>query len=117
MSNEIGRCVHDTNTLVSAYLFPDSKPGITLATVIKRGTLLLSVETAEELASVLRREKFNRYLSRKRREELLVATIAESEMVEVTSIVEVCRDPSDNKFLATAKEESPSFSFLGTQSY
>lgn len=102
MISEVGRCVLDTNTLVSAFLFPNSNPGIVLTTVLERGTLLMSLETAEELASVLRREKFDRYLTRKGREELLAAAICESELVEVHSIIEECRDSSDNKILATA---------------
>ncbi len=53
--------VLDTNTLVSAVLFEHSIPGQALRHVLKRGEVLVSPATLEELAEVLQREKFDRY--------------------------------------------------------
>ena len=72
------RYVFDINTLVSAYLFPDSLPGKALQHVLVEHRLLLSLEIANEAIEVLRREKFDRYLARERREELIAATIRTS---------------------------------------
>lgn len=103
MANKsLGGCVLDTNSLVSAFLFPESLPGQVLDTVLANGRLLTSLETAAELALVLRRSKFDRYLTAKRREELAAATIAASEMIEVVSSVRECRDANDDKFLELA---------------
>lgn len=103
MANESpGSCVLDTNTLISAFLFSESIPGLMLAIVLAHGRLLTSIETAEELAEVLRRPKFDRYLSRKRREELLASTINVSIMIEVVSSIQASRDPRDDKFLELA---------------
>jgi putative PIN family toxin of toxin-antitoxin system len=95
-------CVFDTNTLVSAYLFPELIPGQALAAALQHGRLLASLETVAELTQVLRRSKFDRYLSQKRREELLATTVIASDMIEVTSVVRDCPDPKDDKFLELA---------------
>ena len=52
--------VFDTNTIVSAFLFHQNTPGRALQEAIDRGELLLSIETAEELSEVLRRDKLDR---------------------------------------------------------
>lgn len=69
---------------------------------LQRGVLLTSLETVRELAEVLRRPKFDRYLTVKRREELLSAAVTASEIIEVTSVVRDCRDAGDNKYLELA---------------
>ena len=48
------RYVFDSNVLLSAAIFPNSTPGWALREAIRRGRLLLSQATAEELADVLR---------------------------------------------------------------
>ncbi len=99
MSKEAGRFVLDTNTLVSEFLFPESAPGKSLDFVLRKGQLLMSLDLATELADVLRRDKFDRYLSRKRREELIAGTIRQSHFIATTTQINACRDPKDNKVL------------------
>jgi putative PIN family toxin of toxin-antitoxin system len=96
------RYVFDTNTIVSALLFDNSNPGRALQEATDRGALLLSMEIAEELAEVLLRDKFDRYVRRKTREEFLRALIQQAIFVEVSEIIQVCRDPKDDKFLELA---------------
>lgn len=96
------RYVFDTNTIVSALLFDQSKPGRALSAAVARGTLLMSVETAHELGTVLEREKFDRYVLRATRREFLTALLEEVELVDVSERVEKSRDPDDDKFLALA---------------
>jgi putative PIN family toxin of toxin-antitoxin system len=50
----------------------------------------------------LRREKFDRFLSLGRRDELIAKTILQSEFVATSTIITDCRDPTDNKFLELA---------------
>jgi len=96
------RFVLDTNTLASAYLFPNSSPGKALDFVLGHAVLLMSLAVASEVADVLRREKFDRYLTLRRREELVASTIRDSEFIEPVSRLTDCRDPNDNKFLELA---------------
>lgn len=103
MGNEVRfRCVLDVNTLVSAYLFPDSTPGVAFKRVVVDHHLLMSLELAVEAAAVLRREKFDRYLYRDRRDALLAGTIHISEFVQTKAKVFDCRDANDNHLLELA---------------
>jgi putative PIN family toxin of toxin-antitoxin system len=96
------RYVIDANAIVSAFLFERSKPGRALQLALERGVILLSESAAAELAEVLRREKFERYVIRQKREELLKAFIQEATLVEVAERIDACRDPRDNKYLELA---------------
>ena len=94
--------VIDTNTIISAFLFNKSNPGLVLQQVLEKGILLFSTEVAEELADVLRRRKFDCYATRKIRDEFLRALIQESFFVEIIEKIQVCRDAKDDKFLELA---------------
>jgi len=96
------RVVFDTNGLVSGFLFPQSVPGQALDLVLERHLLLMSVEVAAELTEVMRREKFDRFLTRQHREEVVADTIRDSKFVATSTIITDCRDPHDNKFLELA---------------
>ena len=69
------RCVFDTNTVVSGLLFEQSKPGRALLRAFQHGEILLSQSTLEELADVLLRRKFDRYVTGSEREEFLEAFV------------------------------------------
>ena len=96
------RHVFDTNALVSALLFTGSVPGRAFFAALGRGVILVSDETAEELADVLGRSKFDRYVSAEDRGRFLAAFLRRAELIEVEQRVEVCRDPKDDKFLSLA---------------
>ena len=95
------RCVVDTGVAVSALLLPRSVPRQAFDAAA-RGRLLVSEATIGELDDVLRRPKFNTYLSEERRLTFLAALLREAEMVDVMDVVTACRDPKDNKFLELA---------------
>jgi putative PIN family toxin of toxin-antitoxin system len=101
MSESI-RCVFDTSTLVRAVLFEHSNPGQALRRALRRGRVLLSSPTLEELAEVLQREKFERYVTAAQREEFLVAFVERVLLVEPTEEIHACRDAKDDKFLELA---------------
>lgn len=96
------RCIFDTNTLVSAVLFKKSPPGQALAIALRNYTLLVSTDTVGELAEVLSRKKFQKYVTAEEREEFLNAFLATTTLINVTSREERCRDPKDDKFLNLA---------------
>ena len=96
------RYVLDTNTLVSALLLEHSTPGQAFRRALKRGEVLVSPSTLEELAEVLQREKFDRYVTAAEREEFLEAFVERATFVEPTEEIRVCRDAKDDKFLELA---------------
>ena len=73
------------------------------------------MEVAEEIAEVLRRSKFDRYVKRKTREEFLRAFILEAVFVEIIKTIQVCRDPKDNKFLELAVNGNTSHLITGDE--
>jgi uncharacterized protein len=96
------RIVIDTGIAVSAVLLPASVPRRAFDAAAARGKLLVSEATVAELDEVLRRPKFNKYISEEKRLEFLAALIQVAEEVEITESVTACRDPEDNKFLELA---------------
>lgn len=109
------RFVFDTNTIFSGFLFDESSPGNALQEALARGALLLSMEVTDELVEVLRRDKFDRYLKRKTREEFLKALLQKSIFVEVTEIIQACRDAKDDKFLELAVSGNASHLISGDE--
>lgn len=101
MRNEV-RCVFDTNVIVSALLFENSKPAQALRYVLAHGEILLSLELLEELNEVLGRKKLNRYINPEEREEFLEALIERAILVEIIENVQECRDSKDDKILELA---------------
>jgi len=93
------RYVFDTNVIISALLFEQSKPAQAFRAALDRGEILLSLPILKELNEVLSREKFNRYLLLEERERFIIALLRESTLVDVTESVLACRDPKDDKFL------------------
>jgi putative PIN family toxin of toxin-antitoxin system len=96
------RYVFDTNVTISAALFEQSPPGRALHAALSRGELLVSRASLAELAEVLGRKKFDRYLTREEREEFLVKLVREAVVVDITEEVRACRDAKDDKFLELA---------------
>lgn len=96
------RYVFDTNTLVSAVLFEHSKPGQAFRRALQLGQILVLSSTLEELAEVLQREKFARYVTVSEREEFLEAFVDRALFIEPTEEIRACRDATDDKFLELA---------------
>jgi putative PIN family toxin of toxin-antitoxin system len=96
------RFVFDTSTIISAALFEHSKPNQALRKALRDGDLLTSEGTLEELAHVLRRKKFDRYVPLSQRERFLEALIFRSVLIEPNVVVQECRDPDDDKYLELA---------------
>jgi len=101
MRNEV-RYVFDTNVIISALLFENSKPAQVLRYALENGEVLLSLDLLEELNEVLGRERFNQYVTSEEREEFLEALVERAVLVEITANVQECRDPKDDKVLELA---------------
>ena len=96
------RVVLDTGVIVSAVLIPPSVPRKAVDRVTQQGRLLFSEATLTELNIVLRRPKFNRYLSERSRVEFLLTLIEQAEILSTPRQIRHCRDPKDDKFLELA---------------
>ena len=96
------RIVIDTSVAVSALLMPHSVPRQAFDAALATGKILVSEATVAELDDVLRRPKFNKYVSEDKRLEFLAALVQEAVQVEIKEAISACRDPKDDKFLELA---------------
>ena len=96
------RVVIDTNVWISRLLLADFAAARAVDNALTRFEVVVSEASVEELAGVLSREKFDRYVSLQDREEFLRRLLQVTTMVSVLSEITDCRDPKDNRFLALA---------------
>jgi uncharacterized protein len=73
--------VLDTNVIVSAVLSPRSVPRQTFDLAFLRGTILVSDSILVELDDVLRRPKFERYVSEEERLQFLAKFVEDAMIV------------------------------------
>jgi len=109
------RLVFDTNTLISHLLLPSSLPAQAVRKGLHQGQILVSDETLSELADVLVRSKFDRYISIKDRQEFFRVFGRVVEKVNIIRSIQVCRDPKDNKFLELAIDGQAGYIITGDQ--
>jgi putative PIN family toxin of toxin-antitoxin system len=96
------RWVIDTNTLISSLLLRESVPAQAVKKALETGDLLVSDATLEELATVLSRPKFDKYLSSTDRKNFFSLLSRVAIRVEIIREINACRDPKDDKFLTAA---------------
>jgi len=96
------RVVVDTNTLISRLLLSESVPAQAVRRAVAEAQLLASDATLGELAEVLARSKFDRYLTVSERQEFLRLFGRIAEPIPIIHVVQACRDPKDDKFLELA---------------
>ena len=96
------RVVIDTNAWVSRLLLADSVAARAVDKALARFEVVVSEASVDELAAVLSRRKFDRYVSLQDREEFLRRLFRVTTMVPVLSEITDCRDPKDNRYLALA---------------
>jgi uncharacterized protein len=96
------RVVLDTNVIVSAFYFPGSRHRIVFDHTRSNGQLLMSLDTFNELSSVLHRPQFDKYPVQSVRKEFIEALAMEVEHVRITETIIACKDPNDDMFLEVA---------------
>ncbi|HEX3536963.1 MAG TPA: putative toxin-antitoxin system toxin component, PIN family [Stellaceae bacterium] len=95
--------VFDASTFVSAALKPDSVSEQALLLAIDNpNRLILSSDVETEYREVIFRPKFDRFISRERRQHILDIVLFAADRVEPMERVRECRDPKDDKYLALA---------------
>lgn len=96
------RCVFDTDVLISALLFDQSRPAQALFAALRAGEILVSADVIVELNDVLGREKFERHVTREERERFLRSLLRETLLDEIRESIRASRDPKDDKLLELA---------------
>ena len=96
------RVVIDTNVWISRLLLADSTAAQAVDKALEQSEVMISEATLAELADVLARDEFDKYLSIADREQFLGHLIQSATMAPVLSEVTDCADPKDNQFLALA---------------
>lgn len=102
MSRAVQRVVLDTNALISRLLVPGSTPAKAVTRALRESELLVSEQTLKELADVLSRRKFDRYVSHEERQTLFRHLSRVAVYIPVFQRITACRDERDNKFLELA---------------
>ena len=107
------RVVVDTNVLISRLLAPDSAPARAVSHAVRHGQLLASNATLNELAEMLGRAKFDRYLTLEERQQFIRLLARIVDKPAITHQFRDCKDPKDNKFLDLAVSGSASVIITG----
>lgn len=96
------RVVIDTNVLISGLLSTTSTPARAVERAVTTAQLIATNATLRELIGKLLSPKFDRYVSRERRDALLLRLAPVVEIVDVLQTIRASRDPKDDKFLEAA---------------
>ena len=96
------RVVLDINVLITAALSSTSTPARALGKAVSDGQLLCSTATLRELMETLLSPKFDPYVSREKRDALLLRLAPLVEIVEIVQTVHASRDPKDDALLDVA---------------
>ena len=107
------RVVVDTNVWVSRLLLSGSVAALALDKALGSSEVMVSESLVAELANVLSREKFDRYVPVQDREEFLRRVPKVATVAPVLTEVEVCRGPDDNQVLALALDSGSDYIITG----
>ncbi len=105
----------DTNIFVSYSLSRSSALGQRVAETLRRHPYALSDKTFGELTEVVLRDKFDRYVGRQARIEMLRQIATRAEWFNPSETIHDCRDPMDNKFLELAATCNADFLITGDE--
>ncbi len=106
------RVVIDTNIWIS-FLIGKSLSGLVDYLNSERVRIVLSQFQIDELILVLARPKFKKYFTSSNIIEFLELLEQVSDVIEINSDVQVCRDPKDNYLLSMAAEGRADFLITG----
>ena len=104
--------VLDTNLWIS-YLISNRLIKLDLLLAEGKARLIFSEELLQEFLEVAGRPKFRKYFSEDDIRELLDLFEYYGNLVEVVSVVDICRDPKDNFLLALAKDSRADYLITG----
>lgn len=91
-----------TKAWISRLLIASSVPAQAVDKALAQAEIVFSEATMEELANVLSRDKWDRYVLNEDRQVFIRHLLHVATMVPVFAEIIDCRDPKDNQFLALA---------------
>ena len=105
--------VLDTNTTLSAALFPKSISRQAFNKAYDNFQIICSEQTWSELLEVVNRPKFDKYVSHRERLYFIEGFRKKAVFIKTTETITDCRDPKDNKFLELAVASDAQFIITG----
>lgn len=109
------KIILDTNIIISAAFSATSTSAQALQFAFKKHSVLASLETYNELTTVLYRKKFDTLISPEDRK-LIIDTFSEDvDWVYPKEKITACRDPKDNMLLELAVAGKANFIITGDQ--
>jgi len=110
--NKKTRLVVDANAWISSLLTPEFHERLKIV-FDERYHLMVSEELFRDLASAMRKPYLTSRISRADYELFVSMLQTDAELVDVHSVIDVCRDPKDNFLLALAKEGNADYLITG----
>jgi putative PIN family toxin of toxin-antitoxin system len=107
------RAVIDTNIWISALISPLFHQLIKGIIASKNIKLFCSETLYEEIKNATQKHKLLKYFTPQEADDLVQQLRYISEIVDVQSVVEICRDPKDNFLLALAKDSNADYLITG----
>jgi putative PIN family toxin of toxin-antitoxin system len=107
--------IFDTNTFLSAILIENSTSAMALDKAFQTGKIVVSDATFLEFTQVLFRKKFDKYLTTERRLQALSKLERDTTFQSVTTRLNICRDPKDDKYLELAVDSNAACIITGDQ--
>lgn len=106
------RIILDTNIWIS-FLISNRQSNLDLLFKKSKANILFSTELLDEIKATIEKPKIRKHFSSEAMEEMLVAFEDYILLVEVSSIVNMCRDPKDNFLLSLALDGKADFLLTG----
>jgi putative PIN family toxin of toxin-antitoxin system len=112
--NEKIRVVVDANGWISSLLSPGFRVRLEIVFGMEY-QLIVSEQLFRELDRAIRKPSLERQINHADHEKLLFLLRTDAELVDVHSVVEICRDPKDNFLLALAKDGDADYLITGDE--
>ena len=107
------RLVVDVNVWISTMFSSDFRHRMGVVFAPEEYQLLVSKELFDELDDAVRKPYPAKRIVRSEYEKLVLLLKTDAELVDVHSVVDICRDPKDNYLLALAKDGNADYLITG----
>jgi hypothetical protein len=107
------RLVIDTNLWISSLFSEDLRQRLQSIIGNDQFYILASEELLEEIKNVVLRPKFQKFIKKEHIDLVMEILSKRLDIVEVKSLVQVCRDPKDDFILALCKDGKADFLVTG----
>ncbi len=106
------KIVIDTNLWIS-FLISHRQDRLDHILTLKKARILFSIELLDEIKVTIAKPKLKKHFGVHAMEEMLTSVEDYIDLVEVKSIIEICRDKKDNFLLALAKDGNADYLLTG----